>query len=92
MLEETSAPTRQKWGPFARVQAQLRELYYGQSRRPVRFRLWVLAVDFLVVGFFIAAPFLRESGLSFLVIDYLVAVLLALDIAARAVAWNDFRG
>lgn len=92
MVEQSLSHVRPKWGPFARVQARLHELYYGQSRRAVRFRISVLALDLLVIAFFIAAPLLRENRTSFLVLDYLVAVFVALDISARAVAWNDFRG
>jgi voltage-gated potassium channel len=91
MLDKGPEPLRQKWGPFARTQARLRELYYGRSRRAVRFRIGVLAIDFVVIAFFIAAPLLRDTGLPFLFLDYVLAVVVALDIAARAVAWNDFR-
>jgi voltage-gated potassium channel len=91
MLDKRPEPPRQKWGPFARTQARLRELYYGRSRRAVRFRIGVLAIDVVVIAFFIAAPLLRDSRLSFLFLDYVLAVVVALDIAARAVAWNDFR-
>ena len=68
-----------------RLRVRLRELYQGQSREAVRFRLWVIAIDVLLIGFFIAAPFLRESPV-FLFLDYAVAFVLVLDIAARALA------
>ena len=45
----------------------------------------MVAIDLLLIGFFIAAPFLRESPV-FLAIDYAVAFILALDIAARGLA------
>jgi voltage-gated potassium channel len=91
MLDKGREPLRQKWGPFARTQGRLHELYYGRSQRAVRFRIGVLAIDFVVIAFFIAAPLLRDDALSFLFLDYVLAVVVALDIAARAVAWNDFR-
>jgi voltage-gated potassium channel len=72
-------------GRLQRLRARLRELYQGQSVEAVRFRLWVIVIDFLLIGFFIAAPFLRESP-AFLVVDYAVAFILAVDIAARAAA------
>lgn len=73
-----------------RLRARLHELYHGQSRRAVRFRIGVIALDLALIAFFIAAPFLRK-GPAFLVIDYVVALLLALDLAARALAWPDLR-
>jgi voltage-gated potassium channel len=79
--------TRRFW---IRVQARLRELYYGISRRAVRFRLSVLVLDVLIIGFFIAAPIIRENA-TYLFFDYAIAVVLALDLVARGIAWNDFR-
>jgi voltage-gated potassium channel len=70
---------------FARLRARLCELYEGQTPEAVRFRLWVIAIDFLLIGFFIAAPFLRNTP-AFLVVDYLVAFVLALDMAGRALS------
>jgi voltage-gated potassium channel len=69
----------------------LRALYHGSSRTAVRFRLAVLTVDLVIVAFFIAAPLLREDLLVFYVLDYVVATLLAADLAARALAWSDIR-
>jgi voltage-gated potassium channel len=68
-----------------RIRARLHELYYGQSRRSVRFRLGVIVLDLALIAFFIAAPFLR-GGQAFLVIDLFIAALLATDLAARALA------
>jgi len=73
-----------------RFRAQLRQLYHGQTRTAVRFRLTVLTVDLLLIVFFIAAPVLRERAL-YLPISYVVAFVLALDIAARALAWTSLR-
>jgi voltage-gated potassium channel len=74
-----------------RLRARLRALYHGSSRTAVRFRLAVLTVDLVIVAFFIAAPLLREDLLVFYVLDYVVATLLAADLAARALAWSDIR-
>jgi len=57
----------------------------------VRFRLAVLALDLVIVAFFIAAPLLREDQLAFYVLDYVVAALLVADLAARAMAFSDVR-
>ncbi|WP_296458434.1 ion channel [Phenylobacterium sp.] len=69
-----------------RVRVRLRELYHGASPEAVRFRLWVIAIDVLLIGFFIAAPFLRDYYPVYLTFDYVVALVLALDIGARALA------
>jgi voltage-gated potassium channel len=73
-----------------RLRAVLRELYYGSTPRAVRFRVAVLIVDIIIIGFFIAAPILQETR-TFLALDYAIALLLGLDIAARAFAWGDLR-
>lgn len=70
---------------IARVRALSRLLYHGRSPAAVRFRTWVLAVDVILIAFFIATPFLRQTA-GFLFIDYAVAVLLGADLAARGLA------
>ena len=74
-----------------RLRARLRALYHGSSRVAVRFRLGVLVIDLLIVAFFIAAPLLKEGGLVFYIIDYVIAALLALDLAARAYCHSDLK-
>ncbi len=74
-----------------RLRARLRYLYHGSSAVAVRFRLAVIFIDFAIIGFFLAAPIMNEAGLVFYVLDYLVAALLALDLAARAYAHTDLR-
>ena len=37
-----------------------------------------------IVGFFLAAPILREAGWAFYVVDYVIAAILAADLIARA--------
>lgn len=82
------APAENRRSPrqMLRVRARLRALYHGQSEAAVRFRIAVIAVDLALIAFFIAAPFLRDEGLAFLVLDYAVAAILAVDMAARALA------
>ncbi len=74
-----------------RLRARLRALYHGSSRTAVRFRLAVLTIDLVIIAFFIAAPVLRDIGLAFYIVDYVVAALLALDLAARALAFSDLK-
>lgn len=70
---------------IARLRIRLDHLYHGQSAEAVRFRLAVIGVDLALIAFFVAAPFLRSSP-AFLIVDYLVALILAIDLAARALA------
>jgi voltage-gated potassium channel len=74
-----------------RLRARLRALYHGSSPVAVRFRLAVLAIDLLIVAFFVAAPLLRGEGWIFYAIDYVIAALLAADLAARASAYSNIR-
>jgi voltage-gated potassium channel len=74
-----------------RLRARLRALYHGASPTAVRFRLAVLAIDLLIVAFFIAAPLLKEGGLVFYIIDYVIAALLAADLVARALCYSDLK-
>jgi voltage-gated potassium channel len=80
---------RRRWLPRLRV--RLRELYHGKSPGAVRFRYGVLTIDIALIAFFIAAPFLRDVNLVFLAVDGMVAFVLTLDIAARAVTYPSFR-
>ena len=83
-MTQAAAVGRRHWLPRLRV--RLRELYHGMSPQAVRFRLWVIAIDVLLIGFFIVAPFLRDYYEVYLTVDYVVALILALDIGA---AFNE---
>ena len=73
------------------LRAYLRALYHGASPTAVRFRYGVLIVDLAIIAFFIAAPLLRGLGFVFYLVDYAVAVILAVDLAARAAAHGDIK-
>jgi voltage-gated potassium channel len=64
---------------------RLRLLYHGHSPAAMRFQTAVITLDFVIIAFFIAAPVL-DDWRSFLWIDYTVAALLGIDLAARALA------
>lgn len=83
MTEQVADETKRRRLPRLRV--KLRELYHGKTPGSVRFRLWVIALDILLIAFFIAAPFLRDSP-AFLIIDYMIAFVLTVDLVARALA------
>lgn len=72
------------------MQPLLHELYFEDTARAMRFRLWVIVVDLLIIGFFIIHPMLRDSA-TFLIIDLAIAAVLAVDLIARALAYGDIR-
>lgn len=74
-----------------RVRALMRYLYHGSSPLAVRFRLAVIVIDFAIIGFFLAAPILREAGWAFYVFDVIVAIVLMADLTGRALAFTDVR-
>jgi voltage-gated potassium channel len=74
-----------------RIRPRLRALYHGASPAAVRFRLTVIVIDLAIIAFFLVAPLVREHGLAFYVLDYLIAAFLALDLLARAWAWGDLK-
>jgi voltage-gated potassium channel len=81
-------PTRTPRTPWRRFRVQLRSLYHGQSPQSVRFRLAIIVVDLALIGFFIAAPLMRDAP-YFLALDYFCAAVLACDMAARALAFRS---
>ena len=91
MLEKPAAPPVP--GPVSkarlpRFRQKLHGLYNGRSPSARRFQLAVISIDFLTIAFFIATPVLQDKT-SFLWIDSAVAVLLAADLIARALASPD---
>jgi len=74
-----------------RLRARLRYLYHGGQPAAVKFRLTVIVIDFAIIAFFLAAPILKNMGWAFYVLDYLIAALLAVDLAARAYAYSDIK-
>lgn len=70
--------------------ARLQEFYFGSSPDAVRFQAVLLVLDLVLIAFFMASPFL-ERGTKFLVFDYCIAAVLALDLALRGWAYGDLR-
>lgn len=87
----TSEGEREEKHGLRRVRAVLRSLYHGMSPAAVRFRLGVIVVDLAIIAFFIAAPIMRDTGRIFYIIDYGIAVVMAVDLAARALAWPSLK-
>jgi voltage-gated potassium channel len=90
-LAEPPTEFRLAEGRLARLRTRLQELYHGKTPEAVRFRYWVLSIDVLLIAFFIAAPFLRDLNYVYLTIDYLAALILALDLIGRALAHSSLR-
>jgi voltage-gated potassium channel len=68
-----------------RLRTALYDLYFGQSRAAIRFRYAILIIDLAIIAFFVAAPVLRGST-AFLAIDYAIAAVVVVELAARALA------
>ena len=75
---------------FGALRARLRGLYFGGTRKAVQFRYAILIIDLAIIAFFIAAPLLRDSHV-FLAVDYAIAVVVAVELAARALAGRNLR-
>lgn len=84
-----ASPTEKSEG--LRLRARLRALYHGTSLTAVRFRVAVLVIDLAIIAFFIAGPILKEGGIVFYIVDYMIAALLAADLAARAWCYSNIR-
>jgi len=67
------------------LRARLWSLYHGQSPTAVRFRLAVIFLDLVLIGFFIATPIIKDDP-RFLAFDYLIAVVVGIDFLGRALA------
>lgn len=60
----------------------LNELYFGNSRRSLRFRIGLLAFDLVTILFFIISSML-EPGYFVYTIDYFIALIITADFVAR---------
>jgi voltage-gated potassium channel len=69
---------------------RLRELYFGSGPRAIRFQAVMLVLDAVLIAFFMVSPFIPR-GAMFLAVDYFIATILALDLAARAWAYGDLK-
>ncbi len=72
------------------LRAKLHELYHGHSPPAIRFQIIWLVFDFLLIVFFMVSPFV-EKGTTFLIVDYIIAFVLLLDLAARAWCFGSLR-
>jgi voltage-gated potassium channel len=89
-LDKAGGPTAPELSGFSGLRIRLRDLYHGTSRSAVRFRLGVIVLDLILIGFFVAAPFIRERPV-YLIVDYGIAAIVAIDLIARALATPDLK-
>ncbi|MBP0438260.1 potassium channel family protein [Tianweitania sediminis] len=90
LLEARQRGQKSERVPHAPWRQRLRDLYIGTDRRAIRFQWAVASIDLVIIVFFILSPVLQDLE-AFLWLDYTVALLLTLDLAARAFAANDFK-
>jgi len=81
------AETNGKAG-FGRACDRLRQLYHGRSPAALRFQMAAAIVDLLIIAFFIATPMIRDRP-DFLWIDYTIAAIVMIEIAARMLASSN---
>lgn len=73
-----------------RLRSRLRALYFGHTQRALRFQGVLLALDLLIIGFFIGSQFIAEQPWFWLA-DGAIAVFLAIDLIARLLAFGTVR-
>ena len=89
MTEAPSSPIEPQ-PLLERLRRQLRGLYFGRDREAVRFQFAMLLVDIAVLAFFVAGPYLRK-GSAYVVVDYLIAAVIAFELGARALIAPNLR-
>ena len=72
------------------LRSRLRALYYGHTQEALRFQGVLLALDILVVGFFILSQFIREQP-WYWIADVFVLGFLILDMSAKLYALGSLK-
>ncbi len=72
------------------LRSRLRELYFGSTPRALQFQGALLALDVLIIGFFVTSQFIRIPAL-YVVIDIVIALILAADLWAKLYALGSIR-
>lgn len=70
----------------------LQRLEWGRDTTALRWQAGFAVIDVAILAFFLFGPYLRE-GPSYLIIDYLVAAWIVMELTARAIAapnWKKF--
>lgn len=74
----------------SRLRSRVRALYYGHTQSAVRFQGLLLALDLLIIGFFIVGQFINNLP-WFWIVDAAIAAFLAIDLFARFFALGSLR-
>jgi voltage-gated potassium channel len=72
------------------LRARLNRLYHGDTPAALRFQGAIIAGDLAIIAFFLSTPILSDHP-AFFWLDYSIALLVGLDLAARALAADDVR-
>lgn len=72
------------------LRSRVRALYFGHTQSAARFQGLLLALDLLIIGFFIAGQFIAHLP-WFWIVDAAIAVFLAIDLFARLFALGSVR-
>lgn len=83
-MSQEAAPASSP-GRIATLRDRLRQLYHGGSPAALRFQFAGTIVDLLIIAFFVATPLIRNRP-EFLWLDYAVAFIVMVEIAARILA------
>jgi len=70
----------------------LQRLEWGRDKTALRWQAAFAVIDLAILAFFLFGPYLRE-GPSYLIIDYLIAAWMLMELMARAIAapsWRTF--
>jgi voltage-gated potassium channel len=70
--------------------SRVRALYFGHTEAALRFQGWLLALDLLIIGFFIVSQFIQEQP-WFWIADLVIALFVAVDLGARLFAFGSLR-
>ncbi len=64
------------------IRRRLRSLYFGSDPRAIAFQFAMMMVDIAIIVFFLMGPYLR-AGHAYVLVDYVVAAIIAFEIVAR---------
>lgn len=73
-----------------RFRSRVRALYFGHTQSAVRFQGVLIALDLVIVGFFIGSQFIAQQPWFWLA-DAAIAVFLSLDLFARLFAFGSLK-
>jgi voltage-gated potassium channel len=73
------------------LRLRLARLYYGRDTAAIRFQFTLMVIDLAIIAFFLASPYLRDRP-SYLILDYMIAAWIALELIAQwSASWSSRR-